>query len=423
MRVLIVNTSERIGGAAVASYRLMEALKDNGVKAKMLVRDKQTEQITVAALPKSWRLKFNFVWERFVIWTHNRFSKRNLFAVDIANAGTDITSLQEFKEADVIHLAWINQGMLSLGSIKKIIDSGKPIVWTMHDQWPCTAICHNADGCDNYESGCHHCPYLRGGGSSHDLSYHVFEKKFAIYRDADITFIACSHWLENIAKKSKLAEGHEVLSIPNPINTTIFCKISKPSARERLHIPTDKKYILFGSVKISDKRKGVDYLIKACNALANEHPDLAGNIEVLVFGNRAEELEGQLPFHVRALGYISEERKQAIIYNAADLFVTPSLQENLPNMIMESMSCGTPCVGFNVGGIPEMIDHGVNGYVAKYKSTEDLAKGMYWTLFEADRDNLSKQCLAKVSTSYSERTVASQYINIYHKITNTDYYG
>ena len=136
MRVLIINTSERIGGAAVAASRLMESLKNSGIKAKMLVRDKQTEQITVVALKKNWSLVWKFVWERIVIWQANHFKKSNLFAVDIANAGCDITSLPEFQQADVIHLHWINQGMLSLKNIEKILASGKPVVWTMHDMWP-----------------------------------------------------------------------------------------------------------------------------------------------------------------------------------------------------------------------------------------------------------------------------------------------
>ena len=123
MRVLLINTSERIGGAAVAASRLMEALKNNGIKAKLLVRDKQTEQITVVALRRSWKLVWKFVWERIVIWKANRFKKNNLFAVDIANAGTDITSLPEFQQADVIHLHWINQGMLSLKNLEKILAS------------------------------------------------------------------------------------------------------------------------------------------------------------------------------------------------------------------------------------------------------------------------------------------------------------
>lgn len=133
MRVLIINTSERLGGAAVAASRLMESLKNNGIKAKMLVRDKQTDQISVVGLQRNWWQVWRFVWERIVIWKANRFKKNNLFAVDIANTGTDITSLPEFQQADVIHLHWVNQGMLSLNDIRKILKSGKPVVWTMHD--------------------------------------------------------------------------------------------------------------------------------------------------------------------------------------------------------------------------------------------------------------------------------------------------
>ena len=144
MRVLIINTSERVGGAAVAASRLMRALQNSGVNVKMLVRDKQTQETNVVKLERNRLMVWNFIWERIVIWRANRFKRNNLFAVDIANTGTDITILPEFQQADVIHLHWINQGMLSLQNIRKILTSGKPVVWTMHDMWPCTGICHHA---------------------------------------------------------------------------------------------------------------------------------------------------------------------------------------------------------------------------------------------------------------------------------------
>ena len=176
MRVLIINTSERIGGAAIAANRLMEALKNNGIKTKMLVRDKQTDQISVVELKKSWWKVWQFIWERVVIWQANHFKKHNLFAVDIANTGTNITALPEFTQADVIHLHWINQGMLSLTDIRRIIQSGKPIVWTMHDMWPFTGICHYAGDCDKYATQCHNCPQLYKG-SRKDIAYRTFQKK------------------------------------------------------------------------------------------------------------------------------------------------------------------------------------------------------------------------------------------------------
>ena len=157
MKILIVNTSERTGGAAVAANRLMKALINNGVKAKMLVREKETDTLTVAELPKSPMKRWNFLWERLVVFCHLHFSKKHLFEVDIANAGTDITKLREFKEADIIHLHWINQGMLSLSNIRKILRSGKPVIWTMHDIWPATGICHVTLNCRKFTTGCSNC--------------------------------------------------------------------------------------------------------------------------------------------------------------------------------------------------------------------------------------------------------------------------
>lgn len=157
MRVLIVNTSERVGGAAVAANRLMDALNNNGVKAKMLVMHKETDSITVVGLKSRPRQQLHFLWERWCIYCHLHFHRERLFEIDIANSGFDITKLPEFKEADIIHLSWINQGFLSLKSISRIIKSGKPVVWTMHDVWPATGICHYALNCTAYTDVCHNC--------------------------------------------------------------------------------------------------------------------------------------------------------------------------------------------------------------------------------------------------------------------------
>lgn len=417
MRVLIINTSERIGGAAVAASRLMESLKNNGIKAKMLVRDKQTDQISVVKLDRNWLSVWKFVWERIVIWKANRFKKNNLFAVDIANTGTDITTLPEFQQADIIHLHWINQGMLSLANIRKILDSGKPVVWTMHDMWPCTGICHHARECNHYQKECHHCPFLYGGGKKKDLSTRIFRKKKALYQTAPITFIACSKWLQKRAQDSALLVGQTVLSIPNPINTNLFCPRNKQEARSICRLPQDKKLILFGSVKITDKRKGIDYLIESCKHLVEKHPESKKTIGIVAFGQHSQQLESLLPFPVYALDYVSNEHDLVNIYNAVDLFVTPSLEENLPNTIMEAMACGVPCVGFHVGGIPEMIDHLHNGYIARYKEAEDFANGIYWALTESEYPTLSEQAARKAVSHYSESIIAKKYIDVYNKIT------
>lgn len=417
MRVLIINTSERMGGAAIAASRLMDALRNNGIQAKMLVRDKQTDRPIVTGLKKSFWNIWQFIWERMVIWQANHFRKHNLFAVDIANTGTDITTLPEFKQADVIHLHWINQGMLSLKDLQKIFSSGKPVVWTMHDMWPCTGICHHARECNKYHQECHHCPYLYKEGGKRDLSNRVFKTKQELYRTAPITFITCSQWLKERARQSALLTNHPVINIPNPINTNLFRPRNKQEARKKRSLPTDKRLILFGSAKITDKRKGIDYFIESCKILAEKHPDLIQEWGIVVYGKESELLKTLVPFEVYPLNYISSEKDLIDIYNAVDLFVIPSLEENLPNTIMEAMACGIPCVGFNVGGIPEMIDHLHNGYVADYKSAEDFANGILWTLSKGEYESLCEEAYRKVATSYSESIIAKKYIEVYNKIT------
>ena len=169
MRVLIGSTSERSGGAAIAANRLCRALINNGVQAKMLVRDKQTDAMTTVRVRQT---KWDKAWERLRIFIANGFSFDGLWAVDIASCGTDITRLPEFREADVIHLHWVNQGFLSLKSIRKILHSGKRVVWTLHDHWPVTAVCHHSVDCSEFERGCQNCWRLKGR-----LPHAVFKKK------------------------------------------------------------------------------------------------------------------------------------------------------------------------------------------------------------------------------------------------------
>ena len=415
MRVLIVNTSEKAGGAAVAAHRLMDALNNNGVKAKMLVRDKVSNDITVVGLPGSLKMQWNFLWERWCIFWHLHFSRKNLFALDIANAGCDITSLPEFKEADVIHLHWVNQGMLSLNGIRKIINSGKPVVWTMHDIWPASSICHLTLGCHHYHAGCGECKYLPGNGRKNDLSAKIWKKKQKVYGSGNLSFVTCSRWLANEAKLSGLLTGQRIETIPNPIDTHVYQQQDKEEARLRTLLPKDKHIILFIAQRATNPYKGMDYLIEACQMMVQEHPEMKENTCVAILGGHSEYFEGKLPFETRSLGYVSEDKRIVDIYNAADVFVLPSLSENLPNTIMEAMACGVPSVGFKVGGIPEMIEHRRNGYVANYRDAKDLAAGIHWVLFEADADDLSKACVQKVMHNYSQHAVALKYVEVYNQ--------
>lgn len=421
MRVLIINTSERTGGAAVAAQRLCEALNDNGVKAKMMVREKETDDITVVGIKNGWKTQADFLWERWCVYYHLHFSRQHLWEIDIANTGADITKTREFREADVIHLAWINQGMLSIKTIRKILRSKKAVVWTMHDLWPATALCHYARGCERFKSGCSHCPLLPGRGSRHDLSAKIWLRKVHALDHHNISFVGCSRWLTEQAKQSALLRGQQITSIPNPINNHLYKPADKIEARRRTGLPTDKKIILFVSQKVTDQRKGLHYFKEALEKLANQHPEEKKHITIAILGGHAEEV-GELPFETFPMGYVNDTLKLIQIYNAADVYVLPSLEDNLPNTIMEAMACGVPCVGFYVGGIPEMIDHEKNGYVAQIRNADDMARGIYWVLREADYKALSNNALHKVSTQYSRQTVAMKYIEVYNQALALKHY-
>lgn len=393
MRVLIVNTSERTGGAAIAANRLMHALKAESVEVSMLTR---RNHYPFSLKPLA------FYWERTRIFLANGFSKKRLWYVDIANCGEDITRTREFQEADVIHLHYINQGFLSLGVIDKILLSGKRVVWTMHDMWPYTAICHHADTCLHYQQHCHDCPLLVHPGSC-DLSYKVFEQKQRIWQHGSITFVGCSQWIADLAAKSVLTQGHRVVNIPNVVPHETFQPMSKAEARALFGLPADKRLLLFSCQKVSDERKGMSYMLETLQLLQDE------NIALVVAGSEAD-ISTSLPIH--AVGYIADEQRMAALYAAVDVFVTPSLQENLPNTIAESMSCGTPCVGFHVGGIPEMIHHQQDGYVARYRDSSDLAQGIRYVLAHPE---LGEAATRYARETYDAHRIAQLYIAEYSR--------
>lgn len=418
MRVLLINTSERVGGAAIACNRLMEALNHNGVKAKMLVRDRQTDAATVANVGGGLMQMARFVWERGVIFLNNHLRKEGIFQVDIANTGYDITNTAEFKEADVIHLHWTNQGFLSLNDLKAILHSGKRIVITMHDQWYFTGICHYSGDCMRYQAFCTKCPQIKG--KCNDIAKKVFMKKQAMYSAAEITFVGCSKWIADMARLSSLTKGQKVTNVPNAIDTDSFRPLDWKLCRKEFNLPQDKKLLLFGAQRITDERKGFKYLVEACSLIKEQYPGIASEIGIVVVGGKSELISKSLPLPVYTVPYISEEKQMVKLYNSVDLYVTPSLQDNLPNTIVEAMACGIPCVGFRIGGIPEMIDHELNGYVAEYRDANDFAQGIIWALSIDTYDELSKAAREKAVNTYGESAVAQKYINIYDNARNSN---
>ncbi len=411
MKVLLVNTSSRTGGAAVAASRLMTTLRKNGTPVKMLVLNKESDDNDIIQLQPAWKRKFTFLWERFIIWTTNYFRKKNLFSIDFGKAGFDITGLQEYKEADIIHLHWVNQGMLSMRNIQQIMESGKKVVWTMHDMWPFTGICHYPGTCENFKQCCGNCYYLVHT-SKKDTSHLVWNIKNKIYNPS-IKFVGCSQWIASEAQKSSLLHTNQIYSIPNPIDTNIFRPHNKEVSRQQFGLPADKFLLLFGAARIDDERKGFRYLLNALKQLAAKDPESISKVEIIMFGQIKSTFSLDIPYKINHIGYIQGNEQLVAAYNAANLFIIPSLEDNLPNTIMEALACGVPCAGFNIGGIPEMIDHRINGYIAEAGNIGDLAAGIEWIINNPQYSRLSENAVHKVLTSYSESIVATQYTQLY----------
>lgn len=391
MKVLIISTTERTGGGAIAAKRLLTALNKNGIKAKMLVRDKQTDDVNVASygnvIPK--------VMERLRLMCRLLKPFRQTWQYDLASDGIDILSTPEYKEADVIHLHWVNQGMLSLKQLRQMLLSGKRIVWTMHDEWPFRGIRH----------------YTEEGNAMEEknisaLEERLFRTKQEIYQLGNIRFVGCSQWITNLAQEAM--PNANVHHINNCIPHNIFHPQDRQDARKAFSLPQDQKLILFTCQKVTDKRKGMAYLLEALKYLNEPKPHLVvvgGNTEDLLNSNLGID-KGNLHF----IPYVNGEREMARLYSAVDCFVTPSLQDNLPNTIAEAMSCGTPCVGFNAGGIPEMISHMKNGYVAQYCDSKDLAHGIECALSHPE---WKETAMHSAAHDYSEDRVAKEYAKAY----------
>lgn len=418
MKVLLVNKSDSAGGAAIACIRLLHALDKSGVKAKALVQEKKSNDRNIICTTNSSRKRllnfWRFIFERLLFLPYEK-SKEIRFLFSLANTGENIKNHALIREADIIHFHWINQGYLSLKSISRILSLKKPVVWTMHDMWAFTGGCHYTGSCTAYKTRCSNCPFLKNP-RKFDLSTRLWWKKYNIWGKGVITFVACSQWLADCAKSSGLLGNSRVEAIPNPIETDIFKPLDKSELKLNVKLNKGQLIILFGAVRVSNSLKGFTFFRDALNLLKQNHPEISEKIVIGIFGMVTEELLDSLPFKIINFSVVSDKKQMAEIYSLSDVYVTSSLQENLPNTIMESVSCGTPAVGFNVGGIPEMIDHKENGYLAEYMSADDLARGIYWTLFEADRKKLSENARKKAVDNYSEAVVAKRYTDLYEDI-------
>lgn len=411
--VRVYSFADRDGGAAIAAYRLTEGLQAIFPELKMTVFEKGTDDPTVEkAQSRISQLVSRFAFgidaiplrryrhrENNIVWSTNWFPYGGLF---------------KHIQADILHFHWIGRGMIPIAQIGRL---KAPIVWTMHDEWPFTGGCHYTNGCQRFETACGSCPQLRSHGDR-DLSRSIWSRKEKAWRTARIIPVAPSRWLAERATTSSLFRKRDIRVIPNGLDLNTFRPIEKPLARRLLQLPQDKLLILFGASRsTSDPRKGFPLLLDALGKLTTR--SLRRNdLELLVFGASHSPSTDALAIPTHYVGTLHDDLMLALLYSAADVFVAPSQQDNLPNTIMESLACGTPAVGFRVGGIPDLIEHEANGYLAAPADADDLARGIAWVIEDQERwQRLSARARQKCQQEFELSYIARRYADLYEEVS------
>lgn len=371
MKVVLVNHSDSKGGASVVTMRLLNALVEIGVDARMLVMHKTTDSPRVEELRPEWKRQACFLYEHACIFARNGLSRPNLFKASIACCGMPLHKHPWIQQADVVCLNWVNQGMLSLREIEKI---KAPVVWTMHDMWCMTGVCHHAGECLRYAGECGHCPLLHSGTSMHDLSYSTLRRKQELYGKKKIHFIAVSHWLADKCKESALLKSQDVRVIPNAFPTDTFSWLTEKEC-DYYGLPEDKHLIVMGAARLDDPIKGLPLAIEALNKVGRD------DVTAVFFGDiRNPEILNDLKIEYVNLGPLHDHRTINDIYAHASVVLSSSHYETLPGTLIEGLAAGGVPVTFGQGGQSDIVDHMVNGYIARYPDTEDLARGIRWAL-------------------------------------------
>ena len=413
MKVTLLNHSDTLGGASVVTFRLMQALRDEGVDAQMLVLSKTSDSESVTQLCSRRRRNRAFLSERLNIFLRNGFSKANLFKVSTATHGVSLISHPLIAEADVIAINWINQGMLSLDELEALTQLGKPIIWTMHDMWCLTGVCHHALECDNYKAQCGKCQFISNGRRKNDLSHTTWLRKNEIYKNSNIYFVPVSNWLAEKCRQSSLLADKQIEVIHNafPID---FYSTTPSSLVQGFGIDYDKNLILMGAARLDDPIKGFEYAIEAINVFSKTNPDLAKKCEVVFFGEiRDIQLLKRMRMPYLHLGRINDPKVIRQLYASAKVVISTSLYETLPGTLIEGQAAGCVPVSFGMGGQADIIDHKVTGYIAEYKSPKSIAEGIVWALETApDREMLHNS----VREKFASKVIAQRYIELFKKL-------
>lgn len=412
MKVLHLNTYDLAGGgAARAVHRLHNGLGDLGVASQMLVQIKSSQENSIVG-PKTYiRKELNKrrrYWDSLLL---KLYPRRNGFIFSPSYLPENLQSQVKKIDPDIIHLHWIADGFVRIETIAGFI---KPVVWTFHDSWPFTGGCHIPFECSRYVDDCGTCPAL-GSEKKEDLSFNVLKRKKKSWKNIQIAIVTPSHWLRTCAEKSALFRNQQVRRISNGLDLKTFMPVEKSLARKKLSLPDNKKIILFGANNPNDRNKGFHLLLEALKIMENRERER--DYELVTFGGEKPNNCEVLKIKSRYLGTLRDDKSLALLYSAADVFVSASIQENLSNMVMEGLACGTPSVAFNIGGTPDLIEHGQNGFLVTPYDTRQFAEGIDWVLSRSKPSNpLSFRAREKANEEFGIDRICNEYLNLYKEI-------
>ncbi|MFM6410002.1 MAG: glycosyltransferase family 4 protein [Microcystis sp.] len=401
------------GGAAQASYRLHTGLRGIGIDSQMLVQRKISDVPTIIAPATKIEKAVSQTRPSLDLLPVLLYSNRQRTPYSIQWLPDRLVSRVAHISTDIINLQWINEGFLQIEPLAKF---KQPLVWTAHDMWPFTGGCHYSGECNKYTQSCGHCPQLKSQQDG-DISRWVWWRKAKAWKNLNLTIVTPSQWLADCARNSSLFQDLRIEVIANGLDIQRYKPIEKNTARHLLGLPQDKQLILFGAMTAaSDRRKGFHLLLPAVKKLSQgeiwQH-----KLELVVFGASEPVNPPDFGLKTHYLGRLNDDISLALVYAAADIFVAPSIEDNLPNTVMEALACATPSVAFKIGGMPDMIEHQENGYLAHSFEVEDLALGINWVLEDTERYNqLCIRARQKVEQEFTLEIQASKYLKLYNEI-------
>lgn len=412
MKVLHFSTSDRVGGAAIAAYRQHQALLSAGIGSQMLVRSKVTDNPEVKTFSPIPGLRsrapriLRRLYLKAVLPTPTPWQA---FSDDRSEFGG--SESERLPPHDVINLHW-TAGFLDQPAFFRRANSNTPVVVTMHDMNAFTGGCHYDLDCGRFTEKCGQCPQLKSTSSS-DFSREIWKRKFRSYApwaSKKIRLIADSHWLAREAGRSSLLGSFPIRTIHYGIDTKIFRPQDRTFARLALGIPAESRVVMFAADSVENERKGGRYLYEAL-----------GRIKTPLFLVTAG--GGQPPANHRMnnlhLGNVDSEHIMALAYNTADVFVIPSVHEAFGQTALEAAACGIPVVGFNSGGIPDIVRDGETGLLCPVKDTQALQAAIERLLNSVDlRKVMGAKAREYVEQNFSFPVQAEKYSKLYNELLN-----